>query len=272
MAKSPEEFQEDLLALLEELRPYTSLRHRPILSGEARDWTWEQMKEWQVSYYPRDVGVGLAQTYAKCPHQDARHLIAENLAEEEGLWEGEFRSERTHPNLSKRLHFYFGLTDDEVEENYRNGVSGPRRRQETASMDAGDAMGAPPQDRPESLTWLEQFAGFGLGAEYFVPAVFAGYIVPWLVSKGVPEEVTEFYNVHGEADMDHSLRTLDMVVKYARTDEEQESVVQVLRRRIRTQDVEPLPESMVTELRQWHREHGGPLPANLEEAYQAGGL
>ena len=96
--------------------------------------------------------------------------------------------------------------------------------------------------------------------------------MPWLVSKGVPEEVTEFYNVHGEADMDHSLRTLDMVVKYARTDEEQESVVQVLRRRIRTQDVEPLPESMVTELRQWHREHGGPLPANLEEAYQAGGL
>ena len=210
MAKSPKEFEKELRELLEELRPYALVSYHPLVNGEIE--TQEELGEWARNFYVRDVAAMLAGIYAKCPHLDARRFIAENLYEEEG----EFKPGRAHTELSRRPGKHFGLTDDEVEARYWERKNRPK------SVTRREAR--PKED------WLEEFAGFGLGAEYFVPPLFRK-VIPRLREKfGLPEDVLEFFKVHLEEDANHSNRTMEIILQYARTDEEQQKVKEAIKR------------------------------------------
>ncbi len=210
MAKSRDDFEQELRSLLEELRPIALGHYHPLINGEIQ--TYEDLSAWARDFYVRDVGTVLARTYAKCPHLDARRFIAQNLMEEEG----NFKPGRSHTELSRKFAKHFGTTDEEIEANYR------------ARKDTPEAS-ARRQGRP-SEDWLEEFAGFGLGAEFFAPALFTKIIPRLRDDFGVPEEALGFFTVHLAEDAHHSSRTMEIVLKYATTEEEQHKVREAIKR------------------------------------------
>lgn len=212
MALSPEAFEPRILALLDELWPYALDYYHPLLDGRVK--TREDLARWFSSFYIKDVGVVLARTYAKCPHLDARRFIAENLFEEEGRG----REGRSHAELSKRLPRYFGRSDEELEAVHEEWLKSPlsRGREEVVRQE----------------DWLEEFAGFGLASEHYAPAFFALILQRLRGEFGLPEEVLEFFTVHLAEDVDHARRTLEIVLRYATTDEAQERVLAAIRRHV----------------------------------------
>ena len=81
-------------------------------------------------------------------------------------------------------------------------------------------------------TWLEEFAGFGLGSEHYAPAFFKLIVERLRAEFDIPEEVLEFFYVHLYEDVDHARRTLDIVLEHATSDEEQELVLDAIRRHV----------------------------------------
>ena len=236
MPTTDDDFRRRLLDLLDELWPFALAYFHPLIDGRVE--TREHLAKWFSTFYIKDTGVVLARTYTKCPHLDARSFIAENLFEEEGRG----RAERSHAELSKRLPRYFGTSDEELEATHsrwlRNAQS--RGREKIAAQE----------------DWLEDFAGFGLASEFYAPAIFEQIVDRLRDEFELPEEVLEFFNVHLDEDVDHARRTFEIVLRYARTAEEQERVVQAVRRHILGEagamggeTPAPLSDELVTRLR-----------------------
>ncbi|MBI3742938.1 MAG: iron-containing redox enzyme family protein [Chloroflexi bacterium] len=237
MPKSPQAFQSELRDMLEELRPHGLSYYHPLINGDVE--TREQLEAWCRSFYIRDVAVLLARAFAKCPHLDARRFIAENLYEEEG----KFRPGMSHPELSMRLPKYFGMTEEQIEAGYRGRTQSPAAQARARAH--------------EQMSWIDEFAGFGLGAEYYAPAVF-GMIADKLLGQfGLPKDVLEFFYVHLYEDEDHARRTMEIVAKYADSDEKQHQVVETIKRNVLSNyagymgssKAKRLPEPVVAELR-----------------------
>ncbi len=212
MPLSAEAFGRKINKLLDELWPYALDYYHPLIDGRVK--TRDDLAEWFSKFYIKDVGVILARTYAKCPHLDARGFIAENLWEEEGKGE----AGRSHAELSMRLPRYFGVSDADLEAFHQKWLASPQS-----------------QGRDELVqkeTWIEEFAGFGLGSEHYAPAFFTLILERLRGEFEIPEEVLEFFLVHLYEDVDHARRTMEIVLRYATTDEEQESVLAAIRRHI----------------------------------------
>lgn len=212
MTANPEAFERRIRALLDELWPYALDYYHPLLDGRVK--TREDLAEWFSTFYIKDVGVILARTYAKCPHLDARRFIAENLFEEEGRG----REGHSHAELSMRLPRYFGRTDEELEAVHEEWLHSPLSRGREAVVQAE--------------SWLEEFAGFGLASEHYAPAFFTLILERLRDEFGLPEEVLEFFVVHLEEDVDHARRTMEIVLRYADSEEEQERVLAAIRRHV----------------------------------------
>jgi pyrroloquinoline-quinone synthase len=212
MTLSREAFENRIHELLDELWPYALDYYHPLLDGRTK--TREDVAEWFSSFYIKDVGVVLARTYSKCPHLDARRFIAENLFEEEGKGE----AGRSHAELSLRLPLYFGVTREELEVEHQRWLCSPQSQGREAVV--------------QKETWLEEFAGFGLGSEYYAPAFFQLIVERLREEFDIPEEVLEFFYVHLHEDVDHARRTLDIVLEYATTGEQQELVLEAIRRHV----------------------------------------
>lgn len=212
MPLSAEAFETKIRELLDELWPYALDYYHPLVDGRVK--TRDDLKKWFSNFYIKDVGVILARTYAKCPHLDARGFIAENLWEEEGKGE----PGRSHAELSMRLPHHFGVTDEELERKHQLGLNSPQSRGR--------------EEVVQSETWIEEFAGFGLGSEYYAPAFFTLILARLRGEFQLPEEVLEFFLVHLYEDVDHARRTMKIVLRYSTTDEEQARVLEAIRRHV----------------------------------------
>jgi pyrroloquinoline-quinone synthase len=212
MARSRDAFEKCIRELLDELWPYALDYYHPLVDGRTK--TREDVAAWFSSFYIKDVGVILARSYAKCPHLDARRFIAENLFEEEGKGE----AGRSHAELSMRLPLYFGGTREELEAQHEAWLRSPQSQGRDAVV--------------QKETWLEEFAGFGLGSEYYAPAFFKLIVERLRNDFDISEEVLEFFYVHLYEDVDHARRTMDIVLEYATSDEEQELVLEAIRRHV----------------------------------------
>jgi pyrroloquinoline quinone (PQQ) biosynthesis protein C len=248
MSKTNSDFEPRLRALLEELRPYALAYYHPLVNGEAK--TRDEVAAFFRSFYIKDTGVLLARTYTKCPHLEARRFIAENLFEEEGKG----RAGRSHAELSLRLAAHFGADREQSEAAYSDWAASDQSR-------ARDEMVA-------REDWLEEFAGFGLGAEYFAPPLFEMIVECLRDEFKLPEETLEFFLVHLYEDIDHADRTLEMVMRYASTEAEHEKVIRAIRRHVlgeagdmgEVRTPTPLSAAIVDELRRRARAHGQAIP------------
>ena len=212
MALPREAFRKRIHELLDELWPYALDYYHPLIDGRTKPR--EDIANWFSRFYIKDVGVILARTYAKCPHLDARRFIAENLFEEEGKG----APGRSHPELSLRLPLYFGATREELEARHERWLQSPQSKGREAVV--------------AKETWLEEFAGFGLGSEYYAPAFFELIIGRLREEFDIPEEVLEFFYVHLYEDVDHARRTMDIVLDFATSDDDQERVLEAIRRHV----------------------------------------
>jgi pyrroloquinoline quinone (PQQ) biosynthesis protein C len=249
MALSREAFAKRIHELLDELWPFALDYYHPLIDGRAR--TRQDVADWFSSFYIKDVGVILARTYAKCPHLTARRFIAENLFEEEGKGV----AGRSHAELSLRLPLYFGVGREALEAQHERWLHSPQSQGREAMV--------------QQESWLEEFAGFGLGSEYYAPAFFELIVARLRDEFELPEEVFEFFTVHLHEDVDHARRTLDIVLEFATSDEEQERVLESIRRHVLGEaglmgGREPVP--LAPELVEQLRAASGPAQAGSESA------
>jgi len=134
-----------------------------------------------VEAFPRAVSA----VHSACPDRDGRRMLAENLAEEEGLEDGK----QDHASLW--LMFACGLGEDEA------AVRGQRLNAETLEL-------------IETFRKLSRRSyASGLGALYAYesqfPAVASAKIDGLIDRYGVNDEETlRFFRVHEDADVEHS--------------------------------------------------------------------
>ena len=240
MPLSPEAFEQDLLDLLEELRPYALAYYHPLVNGETEKP--EELSGWLRNFYIRDFGVLVARAYVKCPHLDARRFLAENLHEEEGRG----RAQETHAALSMRLALHFGANEDEVEVAYAEWMKTPE-------VQAYNEQAA-------GYDWLEDFASFGLGSEFYAPPLFEMIVERLRSEFGLDDELVKFFLVHMYEDIDHSVRTMKMITRYATSDDAQRKVRDAVRRTIMglagNENAKALPSDVVEGLRKRARAAG----------------
>jgi pyrroloquinoline-quinone synthase len=134
-----------------------------------------------VEAFPRAVSA----VHSACPDRDGRRMLAENLAEEEGLEGGK----QDHASLW--LMFAAGLGEDE------GGVCGQHLNGETQAL----------IDTFRRLS--RQSYAAGLGALYAYesqfPAVASAKIEGLIDRYGIEDEETlRFFRVHESADVEHS--------------------------------------------------------------------
>jgi pyrroloquinoline-quinone synthase len=171
----------------------------------------EELRDWAKEFYPRDFSCLLSAIHTKCPELDARTEIAENIAEEHGR----FVPGKDHPALWRRFAEALGVTAAEVEAHERRPAARAFYQRLRAICD----------ERP----WVEGMAAVGIGIEAGVPALFSAMLPILRERYGLPEDALEFFDIHVRADEDHGRRAIDLVRKYATTDEQQAGVQRTLR-------------------------------------------
>src|SRR6476646_6074880 len=134
-----------------------------------------------VEAFPRAVSA----VHSACPDREGRRMLAENLAEEEGIESGK----QDHASLW--LMFACGLGEDEA------AVRTQRLNPETAALIA------------TFRTLSQRSYAAGLGALYAYesqfPAVAAAKIDGLVERYGIADEPTlRFFRVHESADVEHS--------------------------------------------------------------------
>ena len=134
-----------------------------------------------VEAFPRAVSA----VHSACPHRDGRRMLAENLAEEEGVETGK----QDHATLW--MMFACGLGESE------EGVRGQSLNAETQGL----------IDTFRKLS--RQSYAAGLGALYAYESQFPGVAsakIEGLIDRyGIKDEETlRFFRVHESADMEHS--------------------------------------------------------------------
>ena len=209
MPSSEKKFESELFELLEELRPFALAYYHPLVSGETD--SPEKVEQWFRRFFIRDFGVGVARAYVKCPHLEPRRFLAENLFEEEGRG----NANETHPALSLRLARHFGASEEEIQRTHDKWMKSPAIAQYL--------------ELAASYDWLEDFAGFGLGQEFFAPPLFELIVERLRAEFDLDDETLKFFLVHMYEDVDHSVRTMKMVTRYADTDESQQKVCSAIR-------------------------------------------
>jgi pyrroloquinoline-quinone synthase len=195
---------------LQEVAELTNYRRHPFTTAWARgELSREQMIQWTqqhwlfVMHFPRWI----ATLYGRCPDQDTRDYLLENLMEEEGSVK--------HTDMLLTFGEACGAT--------REQLTSARKLPTTRALtDWGDLV---------SLTapFPEAVAGITVGTEGPVPG-FYGRILPTLRQHyGFTEPQLINFTVHMTADVDHSEKGYELVERYCRTEEQQESAIEHVR-------------------------------------------
>jgi pyrroloquinoline quinone (PQQ) biosynthesis protein C len=148
--------------------------------------------------------------HANCPHRDAQRLLAENLWEEHGQGD----RDRDHLSLSRRLARSLGATDDEMD------------RAEPLPETAAYINHCLEVTRTGSF--VEGMTAIGVGIESFIPAFFGAMAEALRRNYGLTAADVEFLSVHVMEDADHARRSMELLEKYADSQEARSSAIRAL--------------------------------------------
>src|SRR5262245_34926386 len=166
------------------------------------------IKVWtlQASLVVKQFTRFISAIHSNCPHRDAQQLLAENPWEEHGSGDGA----ADHYRLIRRLAISLGA--DEA------GLDDVRQLPETAAHIDHCLIVTP------ELTFVESLASVVAGIEYFMPIFFGGLAQALQSHYGLSSADVEYLRVHVQDDAEHSRRSLDLIDRYADTDESRERV------------------------------------------------
>ncbi len=199
-----------LRARLEHAVDLTNYRRHPFVTAWTRgELTRPQMIAWTqqhwlfVMHFPRWI----AALYARCPDQDTRDYLLENLTEEEGSVK--------HTDMLLTFGEACGAT--------RAELTTARKLPTTRALtDWGDLLAA-------TAPFGEAVAGITVGTEGPVPG-FYGRVLPTLRQHyGFHEPDLINFTVHITADVDHGAKGFELAARYSRTLEEQDAAVERVR-------------------------------------------
>jgi pyrroloquinoline-quinone synthase len=161
----------------------------------------------QVVEFPRAVSA----LHTNCPHPEERRKLAENLYEEET---GSISGSASHPELFLRFSRALGLTDDEM---WRG-----RPLPGTAALI--DWFELSSRNRP----FVEGAAAITLAAEGQVVGKFGPFARHLERHYGLSPEQVSFWDVHEQADADHSDVGDHIVMRFATSDDVQRAVLDAI--------------------------------------------
>lgn len=202
-------FVDELFAIMKEAN-YRDPMFNDIRAGRMSR---EGIKLWtlQATLVVRQFTRFISAIYANCPHRDAQALLAENLWEEHGRGD----DERDHYSLVRRMARSLGATDEEI------GLAQPLPE----TIDYINYC----FEITRNGSFVEGMTAIGLGIEYYMPVFFGVMADSLRKNYGLAFEDVEYLSVHVEDDEAHARRSLEMIEKYADTDDERERAKQALR-------------------------------------------
>jgi pyrroloquinoline-quinone synthase len=206
---APTSFTDELLAILRN----QSYRD-PLLSGvRSGQITREGMKRWaiQALFYVKDFTRFLSAIHSNCPHQDARLLLAENIWEEHGCG----IAGQDHYTLLKRLAKSLGATDHEVD----NAEPLPETVQYIEFS----------RRVTRESNFIESMTAIGIGIEIFMPKFFGELADAIKTRFSLSDEDVAYLQVHVAADDDHAQRAIEIINRYADSEQIRETAKQALR-------------------------------------------
>ena len=173
----------------------------------------EGVKTWalQALQVVREFTRFISAIHANCPHREAQQLLAENLWEEHGRG----NAERDHFALIKRLARSLGATDTEIEQT----VALP----ETIAYIEHCFQVTP------NGSFIEGMTAIGVGIERFMPVFFGVLAESLMTHYGLSKTDVEYLLVHVGEDEDHAERSLEIIERYAVTDDLRAKAKQALR-------------------------------------------
>lgn len=183
---------------------------RAMFEGELRR---DQMKPWAKQLYllTRTGPRFLSSIHANCDDFEVASWLVQNLYEEYG----EGQEGRDHPSLCRTFGRALGMSVEELE-------AGP-------ILDCTRDYVGYAFDVTRTRSWIEALAAIGIALEG-VSAKGAPMVGAALRQHyGFGEAEIEFFTAHCEMDVDHSQRTLDLIVRRATTPEIRERVKDAVR-------------------------------------------
>lgn len=167
-----------------------------------------QMIEWTqqhwlfVMHFPRWI----ATLYGRCPDQDTRDYLLENLMEEEGSYK--------HTDMLLTFGEACGAT--------RTQLTTARKLPTTRALtDWGDLVAL-------TLPFEIALAGITVGTEGPVPGFYSRFLPTLRGQYGFNEDQLINFTVHQTADVEHSAKGLELVERYCVTPEQQDAAVEVV--------------------------------------------
>jgi pyrroloquinoline-quinone synthase len=171
--------------------------------------TRSQLGEWarQHYHYVGNFSLWCGTVYGRCPDQEARDFLLENM------WEEEMGNR--HSELLIRFAEACGFSRDDV----LSVDVLPTTRGLTAWC----------YEMANAHSFLEAAAGLLVGLESQTPGIYRRNTPPLLEKYGFSEREAEFFIVHQTADEDHGERGYQIVERHATTPALQELAVRTVR-------------------------------------------
>jgi pyrroloquinoline quinone (PQQ) biosynthesis protein C len=175
--------------------------------------TREAIKLWALQAMPvvEQFTRFISAIHANCPYRDAQQLLAENLWEEHGRG----RAPQDHFSLVKRLALSLGATEEEIR------LSTP--------LPETEAWIAHCLELTRNRSFVEGLTAIGVGIESYIPVYFGAMAEALEKAFGLQPEDLQFLRVHVGEDDDHARRSMEMIEKYALSDDDKERAKAALR-------------------------------------------
>jgi pyrroloquinoline-quinone synthase len=151
----------------------------------------------------------LASVYANCPHEDARDFLLQNM------WEEELGGDR-HTDLLIRFGEACGTTRERIE-------AMDNLLPETIGLQSWCYRMAIKEN------FLYATAALVVGLESQVPAIYRRQTPTLREKYGFTDEEVEFFDLHIVSDEIHGERGYQIVLEYARTVEEQQRCIEIVK-------------------------------------------
>lgn len=177
----------------------------------------EGLKLWtlQALQVVRQFTRFISAIHANCPHREAQRLLAENLWEEHGRG----NAERDHFVLIQRLARNLGATDEEIEQ--------------TEALPETSEYIQHCFEVTRNGSFIEGMTAIGVGIERFMPVFFGVLAESLMTHYRLSKEVVEYLLVHVGEDEEHAERSLEIIERYAVTDEVKMNAKEALRDMLR---------------------------------------
>jgi pyrroloquinoline quinone (PQQ) biosynthesis protein C len=184
---------------------FDALRAGALPREAIKLWALQAMKV--VEQFTRFISA----IHANCPYRDAQQLLAENLWEEHGRG----KAPRDHLSLVQRLAASLGATEEEI----RNKTPLPETEAYIAFC----------LELTRNRSFVEGLTAIGVGIESYIPVFFGVMAEALEKTFGLKPEDLEFLRVHVGEDDDHARRSMEMIEKYALSDDDRERAKTALR-------------------------------------------